>query len=200
MTQHNVLNRSFSTREKVLMLVLVLLLIAAGYYFLVVKNVADTMTANEQQLEEIQTSISVQQALANDRVRMQAELAALGDNENLPEVAIYDNIRNELDELNALLGSTTAYNLSFGQPELDGQLVRRTVKVSYTMPSYASALDVVRKLENGKYRCLITDFSMQGELLANGSVNSVNATLSVTYLETINGSSNPSGLVEKKAK
>ena len=29
---------------------------------------------------------------------------ALGDNENLPEVAVYDNtIRSELDELNALL-------------------------------------------------------------------------------------------------
>lgn len=197
MARRSVLNRSFSTRETVLILILAALLVVACYYFLVVKNVADTVAKNNAQLAGIETSIQVQESLAADRARMKAELAELGDDETLPEVAVYDNIRNELNELNTLLGSATTYNLSFGQPTVDGQLVRRTVAVSFTVPSYAAALDVVRQLENGTYRCQITDFTMTGDLLANGSVSSVNATLNVTYLETTNGATNTSGLVEK---
>lgn len=200
MARRSILNRSFSTRETVLILILAVLLIVACYYFLVVKNVSDTVAANNEQLAGIEMNIGVQESLAADRARMKAELDELGDDETLPEVAIYDNIRNELNELNTLLGSVTTYNLSFGQPTVEGQLVRRTVTVSFTTPSYASALEVVRQLENGTYRCQITDFTMTGELLADGSVSSVNATLSVTYLETTNGATNTSGLVEKTTK
>lgn len=200
MARRSVFNRSFSTRETVLIMILALLLIVAFYYFLVVKNVADTMAANDAQLAEINMNVAVQESLAADRARMKAELEQLGDNETLPEVAVYDNIRNELNELNGLLGSATSYDLSFSQPTLDNQLVRRTVAVSFTVPDYASALDVVRKLENGTYRCQITDFTMTGDMLADGSVRSVNATLNVTYLETTNGTTNLSGLVEKKSQ
>lgn len=200
MARRSILNRSFSTGETVLILILTVLLIVACYYFLVVKNVSDTVAANNEQLAGIEMNIGVQESLAADRARMKAELDELGDDETLPEVAIYDNIRNELNELNTLLGSATTYNLSFGQPTVEGQLVRRTVTVSFTTPSYASALEVVRQLENGTYRCQITDFTMTGELLADGSVSSVNATLSVTYLETTNGATNTSGLVEKTTK
>lgn len=200
MARRSILNRSFSTRETVLILVLALLLVVACYYFLVVKNVSDTVAANNEQLAGIEMNIGVQESLAADRARMKAELDELGDDETLPEVAVYDNIRNELNELNTLLGSATTYNLSFGQPTVEGQLVRRTVTVSFTTPSYASALEVVRQLENGTYRCQITDFTMTGELLADGSVSSVNAMLSVTYLETTNGATNTSGLVEKTTK
>lgn len=200
MARRSILNRSFSTRETVLILVLALLLVVACYYFLVMKNVSDTVAANNEQLAGIEMNVGVQESLAADRARMKAELDELGDDETLPEVAVYDNIRNELNELNTLLGSATTYNLSFGQPTVEGQLVRRTVTVSFTTPSYASALEVVRQLENGTYRCQITDFTMTGELLADGSVSSVNATLSVTYLETTNGATNTSGLVEKTTK
>lgn len=197
MARRSILNRSFSTRETVLLLILAFLLIVACYYFLVVKNVADTMAANNQKLDQIDTSIAVQEALAIDRARMEAELAALGDNESLPEVATYDNIRNELDELNALMEGATSYNLSFGQPTLEGELVRREVTVSFSVPDYASALNVVRALENGTYRCQISNFTLKGELLADGSVSTVDAMLTVTYLETTSGATNLNGLVEK---
>ena len=58
MARRSVLNRSFSTSEKVLMLVLAVLLVVACYYFLVVKNVADTIAANEDRLADIEISIT----------------------------------------------------------------------------------------------------------------------------------------------
>ena len=197
MTRRSVLNRSFSTREKVLLLILAIVLVVGAYYFLVVKNVADTLAANQAELEEVQAQIDAQTALAQARTRMESELSELGDGQSLPEVAVYDNIRNELNELNGLMASATSYDLTFDQPRLDGDLVRRDVKVSFTVPDYRSALDMVSKLENGSYRCLINDVTLTGKLLADGSVDGVAATLDVTYLETTKGSANLSGLAEK---
>ncbi len=200
MARRSLLNRSFSGREKGLLLVLVVLLVGACYYFFVVKNVADTVAANEQQLEDIQLQVDQQTMLASVRQRMQTELDELGRQQPVPEVAVYDNLKNELDQLNALMASAITYDLKFEQPMLDGQLVRRPVTVSFTTSSYGAALDVVRVLENGAYRCEITNFSMTGKLLANGSVESVASMFNVTYLETTNGSTNLGGLVEKSAK
>ena len=177
--------------------VLAVLLVVACYYFLVVKNVADTIAANEDRLADIEISVNAQEMLAADRARMKAELEALGEDGTLPVVAVYDNIRNELNELNALMGGATTYNLSFAQPTVEDKLVRREVTVSFTVPDYAAALDVVRKLENGTYRCEITDFSVIGDMLADGTADSVDAVLTVTYLETTNGAATTAGLVEK---
>ncbi|MBC2888027.1 hypothetical protein [Gordonibacter massiliensis (ex Traore et al. 2017)] len=199
MARRSMLNRSFSTREKVLMLVLAVLLVAACYYFLVIKNVADTKLENDLQLQEIQQQIDTQTALAMARTRMEGELEKLGDVNKLPVVATYDNIRNELDELNALLAGVGTYDVKFGQPELEGELVRRPVTITYTVPSYDAALNIVQSLQNGSYRCDITDFTLTGKMLADGSIESVNATLDVTYFETTRGATNLSGLAEGKA-
>lgn len=181
------------------MLVLAVLLVAACYYFLVIKNVADTKLENDLQLQEIQQQIDTQTALAMARTRMEGELEKLGDVGKLPVVATYDNIRNELDELNALLAGVGTYDVKFGQPELEGELVRRPVTITYTVPSYDAALGIVQSLQNGSYRCDITDFTLTGKMLADGSIESVNATLDVTYFETTRGASNLSGLAEAKA-
>ena len=177
MARRSFLNRSFSGREKGLLLVLVVLLVGACYYFFVVKSVADTVAANEQQLEDIRLQVDQQTMLASVRQRMQAELDELGKQQPVPEVAVYDNLKNELDQINALMTSAITYDLN-----------------------YSAALDVVRALENGAYRCEIMNFSMTGKLLADGSVESVASTFNVTYLETTNGSTNLGGLVEKSAK
>ena len=75
MVRRSVLNRSFSTREKWLLLILALVLVAGAYYYLVVKNVTDTLIANQQQLEELQIQIDEQSSIALARGRMEAELA-----------------------------------------------------------------------------------------------------------------------------
>lgn len=200
MARRSFLNRSFSGREKGLLLVLVVLLVGACHYFFVVKSVADTVAANEQQLEDIRLQVDQQTMLASVRQRMQAELDELGKQQPVPEVAVYDNLKNELDQLNALMASVITYDLKFEQSVLDGHLVRRPVTVSFTTSNYSAALDVVRALGNGAYRCEIMNFSMTGKLLADGSVESVASTFNVTYLETTNGSTNLGGLVEKSAK
>lgn len=200
MARAALLNRSFSTREKVLLLILAVLLVGVFYYYFVVKGVADTMAANEDALADVQVEIDQQTALATVRAKMESELAGMGDLQPLPEVATYDNLSNEINELNRLMAAAQTYDMKFEQPTLDGKLVRRTVNISFTCANYGAALDVVRSLENGTYRCQIGAFSLKGDMLADGSIKSVSASVSVTYFETTTGTTNTNGLTEEEKK
>ncbi|WP_139651325.1 hypothetical protein [Raoultibacter phocaeensis] len=196
----SILSRSFSTREKALILTLVVVLLVAAYYFLVVRNVAETRAANATAIEDVQTQIEVQKILAQGREKMQHELDELGTLANLPEVAVYDNLRNELDELNGILRFTTSYDLKFSTPELDGTTIRRPVNITFSVPTYAEALGIVDRLQNGAYRCDVTNFSFDATMTADGTVTNVNAVLEVTYFESPTGAESLNGLVEKKTQ
>ena len=183
-----------------MLIFLAVILVGAAYYFFVVQNVANMKAANAVELEEVQTQITVQSTIASMRSSMQHELDQMGDVENLPVIATYDNLRNELDELNAILGQATSFDMKMAQPTVEGETVRRTITLTFTTPNYDAAIALVEGLQNSKYRCEITDFSFNGKMLADGSIESVSGTLNVTYYETTADSTNLNGLVEQKTK
>lgn len=115
MSNNNLMTRSFTTREKVLLVILTVLLIGGCYYLLVVKNVADTQLSNAQQMGEVQTEIQVQSSVVAARTQMAEALKKLGPTDKLPEVAVYDNLRNEIDVINTALAKTTTSSLSYGR-------------------------------------------------------------------------------------
>lgn len=193
----SIFKRSFSTIEKVLIAVLIVALLGAAYYFGVVKNVADTKAANEQALASLEDEIASQRSVNMLRTQMEAELGDLGSLSSLPVVATYDNVSNELAELNSILSKASAYDLKFSAPEKSGTTIRRVVSISFTTPNNESALNIIGELKNGPYRCEITDFSLTAKLLADGSVESVAGTMTVTYYETSIGAGNLNGVVEK---
>lgn len=195
---NSILTRSFSNREKALIGVLVVLVLVACYYFLVIRNVADTQDANAIELEDVNMQIDVQQAVAFARASMQGELEELGTLENMPVVATYDNLRNEIDELNKILAQASSYDLKFMTPEISGTTIRRVVNITYTTPTYEDALSIVSQLQNGKYRCEVSNFTLTGKLLASGAIDSVSSNLSVTYYETSTGAESINGVVAKE--
>ncbi len=196
---NRLMSRSFTKREKIMILVLAVLLVVASYYFFVVQNVALTKASNTAKLEEVQDQMTVQTTIASMRNKMEQELGSMGDVNSLPVIATYDNLRNELDELNGVLAKASSYDLKLAQPTLEGETVRRVVTLTFTTPNYDTAMAIVEGLQNGKYRCEISDFALTGKMLASGSVESVSGTLSITYYETTAGATNTNGLVEKKS-
>ncbi len=191
---NKVITRSFSTREKILLLIMVILAIAALYYFGLVKNVIDAQAENTAKLDEIEIQTQAQTALAARYTSMQQRLDALGPDKNLPVVAVYDNLENELMDLYAILENTTDSALDFKKPTLSDKTVRREIKISFITANYDSAFAVVSALQDGKYRSLVNDITMNGKLYANGEVESVSTSLTVTFFETTSGSINTSGL------
>lgn len=197
---NSVLSRSFTKREKIMLVVLAIILVCGAYYLFVIQAIQNNNAANAAELETVQTEIDTQTGIALLKSRMDSELKSLGDEANLPLVATYDNVRAEIDELNAILKDATTYSLNFAQPTLSGETVRRTVSLTFTTPDYGSALELVRTLQACKYRCEITDFALTGKMLADGSVESVSGSLNVTFYETTDGATNLSGLVEESPK
>lgn len=196
---NSLMSRAFTTREKVMILILAILLIGVGYYFLVVKQTVEIRERNAAQLAEVQMQIDAQTAVLASNRSMEAQLEALGNRTELSVVASYDNVGNEVNALNAIMAKTTSYNLSFGQPELSNNLVRRTVSMSFTTGTVDEAMNLVMELQDCPYRCEITDFSLSASLQADGSVKSVTTTAKVTFFETMEGATSYSGLVEKKS-
>lgn len=193
------IGRSFSRLEKTLFLVLAVIIIAAAYYFGVIKNVADTKTANTLALEEIDSNIAAQRELEKIRLEMEDKLANMGSLTELPEVASYDNFSNELNELNKILATASSYNLNFSNPTQQGDTIRRVVNISFTTASYNAAFDVIKSLQKGSYYSLITDFNLSAKVLADGSIESVAGTAKVTFFETTAGSDNLDGVEIEEA-
>lgn len=201
MAKKPLLNRSFSPREKVLVLILVLIALVAFYYFAVVQNVADTKVANAEIEAELEQKIAIETAQAVQYTTMQKELDALKvHGGTLPVVAVYDNVGNELDELNSVLASTSEYNVSFSPPTVSGETVRRPATLTYTVGNYDEAINIVSRLLNGTYRCEVTDFSFTAKTLSNGKAESVSATLNLVFYETTKGANNTNGLTEEPAE
>lgn len=189
-------SRSFSAKEKVLLLVLIVVLMGALYYFGVIKYVADTQAANAAELEALETQQDIQRVLSQEYENMQQSLDEMGSLEDLPVVATYDNAKHEFKELSALLAQATGYTLDFDEPTLSGTTVRRVARITFTAGSYDQVFSIIDALENGSYRSQVNDIAMTGELLTDGSVKSVSTTLTVTFFETTNGAASTSGLKE----
>jgi hypothetical protein len=194
MMANKIMSRPFTTREKVLLLIMLVLLIGALYYFCVVKNVIESQADNTEKLTEITLQTKAQEALATEYAKKKQELDSMGPSGDLPLVAPYDNVKNELEELNSILGAATTQTLSFDNPTLEGSTVRRVVKINYTTPNYDAAFGIIESLQEGSYRCLVQDVSMNGRLLADGTVESVSTSLTVTFYETTRGAASTGGL------
>ena len=191
----SILNRAFSTREKVLILILAILMLGATYYYLIINNVETTKINNQEAMSKIDSELVLQQAIDENFKRMNAELDRLGDISLLPVVPVYDNFKKVLDELNSNLAGTISYNLSFSDPELDEKLIRRTVEVSFVCDKYESALDIITSMENSPYMSNIDTFAITPRLLANGDVVNVLGEVTITYFETSEGADDLAGVV-----
>lgn len=181
------MNRTFTTREKILLIVLAVLLIGCFYYLVVLQPSLATLSSSESQLGAIQDEMIIQQAVSAQKAQLveqirEAEASGV-DQKTLP---VYDNTKNELAELDAILAGASSYNIDFSEAEIAGTLVRRNVSIAFTADSYAAAQAVLEKLINCKYSCLVTDITVSGNGL--GSANSdgkVTASAKVTFFEAL---------------
>ncbi len=180
------LSRDFSTREKVLIVILVAILIVLGYYWLVDTPVRNGLTAVNAKISEME--------------RMQNELDALGPEGRGAYMASYNNSAAEYAALNDILAGTDEYMITFADLTREGDLVRREFSIQFTTTGYEAAKRIITALENSEYRCRIGDLSCAAEQsydtesdlrFWNGKIM-VNAT--ATFYETMVGGTPDEGL------
>ena len=162
----------FTTREKVLLVILAVLVIAVGYWKLILTPINDSIADLNAQTVSEQDAILTNSARLSRMRQMQQELETLPD---------YDNAERLLVELNTILSGTVDYTLSFGDTYLledGGSIICRPISLEYTCGSYTAARTVMDALHSSDYVNLISDVTLDLDAQHGTRVN-----LTITYFE-----------------
>lgn len=157
-----VMNRSFSQREKLLLLGLVLIGIVGLYFFAVHEPIVTRLEEIEIEKEEVLFQRDVVQARLDLYNRMKAELEEIfaqgvDDVTVMPE---YDNIETLMLHFNRIFAGT-GERLSYDAVRtVSDHVIGRTVRFSFTAGSYEQAKSVLAELTGTGFRCLLDSVSI----------------------------------------
>jgi len=179
------MTHTFTAREKALLLILIILLLGVAYYFAVQIPVSERiLTANTTE-SAAKDEISVETVKATKMKKMQEVIDNADANSSKAEIPAYDNLEKVMLQLDAILGTTTDYNLTFEQLSKGDNLIYRPINMSFTCPNYSAAKTVLENLNNCKYRCMLDNISVGTTVSSNNDIftNEVEVSLTVTFIE-----------------
>ena len=184
------MNRKFTPRETLLLVVLAVMLVCVCYSRLVWLPTAEAITEAESQASAAQTDLDAQTIVAQRMREMEEALNEVRGEETGPVVIYppYNNLQNVMLLLNEILASTTDYDLDFAPVSFEEGMALRVVTMRFTCNGYDQAKAIVSQLYGGPYRCEIGDFSMRatssGEAQADLVTSPVAVSLSITFYES----------------
>ncbi len=164
------LSREFTTREKVLLLILGILLVLVVYYYLVDIPLRSQKESLTSQLEGLQTDYQITDAKYHEYLKMKEDMEKVTADTSI--MASYNNRSEEIAFLDDLFKNTRQYSVSFSPVTVEGDQIRRAFTVSFTAASYDQAVKILKELADCHYRCIISDISCSGndENALNGAV------------------------------
>lgn len=180
------MNRAFSTREKVLLVILALLLIGVGYFKLLLEPINESID-NYTQLASSEQDAMLQDTAQLVQLRlMEQELEVIHESGEAVPLPAYDNAEGLLVELNHILAASTEYTLNFGTADMldGGYIVRRPLSLQFSAKNYAAARGILTALHDSANVNQISDLSVS---LPEDPDKGVQVTCSVTFYELKNG-------------
>ena len=187
------MSRDFTTKEKILLILLTVILLGAVYYLAVDQPVRNALAEAADAQENLTTELMVLQQKTAVLSKMQKELNTIQNHEGYGEMGSYNHSKAELDELNQLLQDADSYDISFSNVTRNGDLIRRNFSLTFSTSDYEKAEELIQRLCKGSWRCLISGINIvsQEDSLEQGGVN---VGLSATFYETMTGGTPDSGL------
>jgi preprotein translocase subunit SecF len=179
------INREFTTREKIMLLVLAVVLLAVGYFRFFLTPLQSEIETQQQRQAEVEDSVLLAEKKLMTQKQMQSKIDELKESGTVPdaEVAEYDNIENVMLQLNAILSQADEYSLSFDAVSTDDNgTVTRPVELTFTASSYTAARSIINNLYQCPYRCAVSDISESSDtdLSTDGEIQ---VDLTVTFYE-----------------
>lgn len=159
----NFMNRSFSRREKILLLVLTLIGLVGLYFYLVHYPVTTQLAQIEEQRTAVADDTVIAQARQQVYLSMKAELEEIF---SMPEDEItvmpkYDNIKALMREFNVIFDGADP-ELSFDPVTVEDGVAVRVMRFTFTS-DYKRAKDILEQLTGTGYRCLLDSLSITPE-------------------------------------
>lgn len=151
------MTREFTTREKVLLVILSLILLALCYYQFVDQPVRDQIAKAEDEAANLEIELQLVQAKLTEMRRMREEMDEIlaGGKESM--MGSYNNSKEEMRILNDVLSDTLQYSISFSNVTRNGDQIRRNFSLMFTTADYDAMEKVIAALAESKSRCLIGD-------------------------------------------
>lgn len=181
-----ILSRDFTKGEKALLLILVIALLAIGYYLLVFKPVKDGIEKANAESDNLRVELTAIQAKVAVLERMQNEIDDIMADPNISVMPSYNNKKAVNKLLSEILGNMT-YSASLSNLTRNGDQIRRNVQLQFTAPSYAAMEEVLERLNNSEYRCLIDNVNCSSYRDRYYDVDAYNVSLTATFFETLVG-------------
>ncbi len=156
-----ILNRTFTRREKVMLLALVLVLIVGLYFYCVHFPVVNGLQEVERRDEEVSAQMTAAQAKADEYNAMQEELEEIFSQpaDQITVMPPYNNIETLMRKLDVIFAGTNP-DFSFSQASIRDNIASRNISFSCTASSYEAARRLLRDVTGTGYRCLLNSFTL----------------------------------------
>lgn len=185
-------SRDFTRFEKVLLLVLICLVIGLVYYQFVEKPVRREIASLKAESSDLEMELATVNANAERMSQMNDELSAMRGSGHISRMESYNNSRNEIELLNTILSDTLKYSISFAEVTRSNDQIRRNFSLEFRTPSYDSMRQIVERLCNCEYRCLVDE--IRCTTTHNDKESYVTVRLTATFYETMVGGTPDAGL------
>lgn len=155
------LMRSFSRREKALLLVLVLILLA-GLYVLAVHNPVKASLARlagEKEDAELKQQVATIRLGQYNKMKAELEEIFAMPKDQLTVMPPYDNTKALMVQFNHIFGELE-YDLNFSEVAFNENVATRAVQFRFDAPSYEEARLIVDKLNSTGNRSLMNTLSI----------------------------------------
>lgn len=171
------MKRKLTAREWILLGVLAVISVVSGYVMLFYLPVTAARDSALAEAENCKLELEAVQLRLTEKQRMERELEEIFTREKAPvSLAAYDNLKPVMVELNTVLNGTEDYSLSFGTVDTSQNIVRREISISFTCGSYHAAKEVLQRLHDSMYRCMLNDITVSLEQ-TDGGLATVNGSI-----------------------
>ena len=185
------MNREFTTREKLLILLLCLILVGLAYYQFVDQPVRTALNNAHAERDSLLTELTAVNAKLTVMRRMRDEMEDITAGGTVSEMKSYNNSKPEIALLNDILRGTPDYTITFADVTRDNDQIRRNFSLTFVSDKYESIQRIVKQLSESLYRCLIGDVNCN--IAADGETS---MDMTATFFETMVGGVPDAGLPE----
>ena len=186
------LNRKFTLRETILLVLCAIIGLGIFYYEIAYKGFKNSIASYNT--ENLQNEIIAYEAKVAKKKSME-DYIRKHKGDTYGEVALYNNQANEIEALGQIFEGIENIVISWSDPTLTDTTVRRNASVSFSVDGYNNVTSLINAINKCKYRCLISDLSISA---SGNSVldekNRINVRMNVTFFERVDSTTNLEGL------
>lgn len=155
------LMRSFTRREKVMLVILALVLVVGLYFLCVHRPVEAALAKAAEEQEELDLQIQVAQIKLEQRNKMQAELDEIFalPKDQITVMPAYNNLETLMVQFDSIFMGLEP-KLNFPDIKLNEGIVTRPIEFEFEAPSYEEARAILTRLTRTGQRSLLEGLSI----------------------------------------